>query len=161
VAEYLDAVGVTDYLIDLSGKLRARGRNSSGSPWRVAVERPGADVESSTATIEPAVVELRDESIATAGDYRRFFESGGRHYSHIIDPRTGEPVAHRTVSSTVLAADCMRADALATMLMVMSPAEALDLANQQGLRALLIGRELTGQNRNIFVPFPSETWTVD
>jgi thiamine biosynthesis lipoprotein len=122
----------------------------------VAVERPGADVESTNVPMEPAVVELRNESIATAGDYRRFFESGGRHYSHIIDPRTGEPVAHGTVSSTVRAADCMRADALATMLMVMSPADAIELANRQGIPALLIGRE---QSR--LVHSPSANWIFD
>jgi thiamine biosynthesis lipoprotein len=141
VAEYLEANGVDNYLIDLSGKLRARGRNSAGAHWRVAVERPGADGGTSTVTMESAVVELRDESIATAGDYRRYFDAGGRHYSHIIDPRTGEPVSHGTVSSTVLAGDCMQADALATMLMVMHPADALELANRQEWRALLIGRE--------------------
>jgi thiamine biosynthesis lipoprotein len=103
--------------------------------------------------MEPAVVELRDESIATAGDYRRYFESGGRHYSHIIDPRTGEPVSHRTVSSTVLAVDCMQADALATMLMVMQPESALELADQSGLRALLISRD--GAR---FALLPSKSW---
>jgi thiamine biosynthesis lipoprotein len=138
VAGYLDAKGVTNYLIDLSGKLRARGRNARGAPWRVAVERPAADVTSSTPDVEPAIVELRDESVATAGDYRRFFETGGKHYSHIIDPRTGYPVAHNTVSATVIAIDCMHADALATVLMVMPPAEAMALAQRDRLRALLI-----------------------
>ncbi|HEU5137960.1 MAG TPA: FAD:protein FMN transferase [Steroidobacteraceae bacterium] len=138
VAEYLDSRGVTNYLIDLSGKLRARGRNAHGEPWRVAVERPAADVSSDVPAVEPAVVALHDESVATAGDYRRFFESGGRHYSHIIDPRTGYPVAHSTVSATAIAADCMQADALATVLMVMPPALAMDLAERSGLRALLI-----------------------
>jgi FAD:protein FMN transferase len=98
-------------------------------------------------------VRLRDESIATAGDYRRFFESGGRHYSHIIDPRSGEPVTHHTVSATVLAADCLQADALATVLMVMPPDEALALADQLQLRALLIAREAGG-----FVLRPSAAW---
>jgi thiamine biosynthesis lipoprotein len=139
VAEFLDARGVTDYLIDLSGKLRARGRNAHGAPWRVAVERPAADVSSAAPAIEPTIVELHDESVATAGDYRRFFESGGRHYSHIIDPRTGYPVTHSTVSATALASDCMTADALATVMMVMSPADALALAERMQLRALLIG----------------------
>jgi FAD:protein FMN transferase len=141
VAEYLDAHGVTDYLIDLSGKLRARGTNVAGVAWRVAVERPEPDVNSARAPLEPTIVELRDESIATAGDYRRYFESGGRHFSHIIDPRTGEPVNHATVSSTVLTKDCMSADALATLLMVMPPDDALALADRQRLLALLIGRE--------------------
>jgi len=138
VAEYLDARGITNYLIDLSGKLRARGRNARGEPWRVAVERPTADVTSDARDIEPAVVALHDESVATAGDYRRFFESGGRRYSHIIDPRTGFPVAHDTVSATAIAADCMQADALATVMMVMPPAEALALADRSRLRALFI-----------------------
>jgi thiamine biosynthesis lipoprotein len=138
VAEYLDSRGISNYLIDLSGKLRARGRNAHGEPWRVAVERPTADESSDASEIEPAIVALRDESVATAGDYRRFFESGGRHYSHIIDPRSGFPVAHSTVSATAIAADCMQADALATVMMVMPPAEALALAERTGLRALLI-----------------------
>jgi len=141
VAEYLDSRGITNYLIDLSGKLRARGRNARGEPWRVAVERPTADVTSDAREVELVLVALHDESVATAGDYRRFFESGGRHYSHIIDPRTGFPVVHSTVSATAIAADCMQADALATVMMVMPPAEALVLAERSGLRALLIDQD--------------------
>lgn len=138
VAEYLDSQGVSNYLIDLSGKLRARGRNARGDPWRIAVERPSADVSSEGPSSQPAVVELREASIATAGDYRRFFESGGQHYSHIIDPRTGFPVAHSTVSATAIAADCMQADALATVMMVMPEAEAMALADDLGLPVLLV-----------------------
>jgi thiamine biosynthesis lipoprotein len=141
VAEYLDAQGVGNYLIDLSGKLRARGHNSAGGAWLVAVERPVADVTADNPLPELEVVGLRDSSVATAGDYRRFFESDGRHYSHIIDPRTGEPVAHRTVSATALGITCMEADAWATLLMVMPPEEALALADARGLKALLIARE--------------------
>jgi thiamine biosynthesis lipoprotein len=155
-AAFLDSHGVANYLVDLSGKLRARGANPAGAAWRVAVERPAADAGSPTDAMEPAVVELRDQSIATAGDYRRYFESGGRHYSHIIDPRTGEPVSHRTVSSTVLADDCMQADALATMLMVMQPEAAMQLADQARLRALLISR-----NGNRLALLPSKSWDAE
>ena len=138
VAEYFDSRGVTNYLIDLSGKLRARGSNARGTSWRVAVERPAADVTPSVPDVEPAIVELHDASVATAGDYRRFFESGGKHYSHIIDPRTGYPVAHSTVSATAISATCMQADALATVMMVMPPTDAMALAERKGLRTLLI-----------------------
>jgi thiamine biosynthesis lipoprotein len=141
VAEYLDSVGLSNYLIDLSGKLRAHGRNSRGEFWRVAVERPGADDPSGAPSTTPAIAELRDESIATAGDYRRFFESDGRHYSHIIDPRSGFPVTHATVSATALAADCMTADAWATVFMAMAPGDALRVAEAESLPALLIRRE--------------------
>ncbi len=141
VAEYLDSQGVSNYLIDLSGKLRARGRNSAGGAWLVAVERPVADSTSDTSVAEPEVLTLRDSSVATAGDYRRFFESNGRHYSHIIDPRTGEPVTHSTVSATALEVTCMHADAWATLLMVMRPDAALALADARNLKALLIARD--------------------
>jgi FAD:protein FMN transferase len=140
VAEYLDSRGVTNYLIDLSGKLRARGKNPSGLPWQVAVEQPASDDPSGAPRTVPAVVGLRNASIATSGDYRRYFETGGRHYSHIIDPRTGMPVAHATVSATAMAASCMEADALATVFMVMPPSDALSLANRRGTPALLISR---------------------
>jgi thiamine biosynthesis lipoprotein len=141
VAEFLDSVGVSNYLIDLSGKLRARGRNSRGEFWKVAVETPGADAPSGARATMPAIVELRDESVATAGDYRRFFEADGRHYSHIIDPRSGFPVNHSTVSATAIAADCMAADAWATVFMAMEPGHALHLANAASMPALLIRRE--------------------
>jgi thiamine biosynthesis lipoprotein len=141
VAEFLDSVGVSNYLIDLSGKLRARGRNPRGESWKVAVETPGADAASGRPAAMPAIVELRDESIATAGDYRRFFEADGRHYSHIIDPRTGFPVTHATESSTAIAADCMTADAWATVFMTMAPGDALRLAEAASMPALLIRRD--------------------
>ena len=141
VAEYLDASGVSNYLIDLSGKLRARGHNGRGDAWQVAVEQPAADDPTGAPRTVPAVVALHDGSIATAGDYRRFFESGGRHYSHIIDPRTGSPVDHATLSATALGSTCMEADALATMFMVMDPDAALRLAESGRIPALLISRD--------------------
>ena len=153
VAAYLDAQGVNNYLIDLSGKLRARGQNATGSAWRVAIEQPAADVTNMRASEGTAVVTLRDSSVATAGDYRRFFESNGRHYSHIIDPRTGEPVTHRTASSTALATGCMEADAWATVFMVMAPEQALSLADARGLTAMLIGRDRHG-----LLLLPSAAW---
>jgi thiamine biosynthesis lipoprotein len=153
VAAYLDAQGVNSYLVDLSGKLRARGHNATGSAWRVAVEQPAADVTGTRATSGTAVVTLNDSSVATAGDYRRYFEIDGRHYSHIIDPRTGEPVTHGTVSSTALAADCMEADAWATVFMAMPPDEALALADARLLKALLIARDRHG-----FLLIPSASW---
>jgi FAD:protein FMN transferase len=155
-AEYLDAQGVTNYLIDLSGKLRARGVNPKGGAWRIAVEAPQADATSAAFSFEPAIVALRDESVATAGDYRRFFEIDGRHYSHIIDPRTGWPVTHDTVSASAIAPDCMQADALATMYMVMRPDDAIALANRRRVPALLIGRQVSG-----YRAAHSGTWPVN
>ena len=104
-------------------------RTARPGRWRWSSPRP-TTLRQPPRTV-PAVVALRDESIATAGDYRRFFESGGRHYSHIIDPRTGAPVTHATLSATALGPTCMQADALATLLMVMEPAAALRVAAER------------------------------
>jgi thiamine biosynthesis lipoprotein len=144
VAAWLDSHGVTNYLIDLSGKLRARGHNAHGDAWRVAVEQPTADDPGGAPRVVPAAVTLRDGSIATSGDYRRYFESDGRHFSHIIDPRSGLPVAHATVSATAMAGSCMQADALATVFMVMPPDEALRLADELATPALLISHAGAG-----------------
>lgn len=141
VAQWLDDAGVQGYLIDLSGKLRAKGLNAEGEPWRVAVEKPEADDPSGNPNVTDAVVALRNESIATAGDYRRFFESGGAHFSHLIDPLTGRPIDQSTGSATARAADCMGADAWATLLTVMPAQRALALAEKQGIPALVIARE--------------------
>jgi thiamine biosynthesis lipoprotein len=153
VAEYLEAQGVSNYLIDLSGKLRAHGRNAGGEAWRVAVEKPGPDDPAGEPGVVSEIVALDDASVATAGDYRRYFEAGGRHYSHIIDPRTGYPVTHATLSATVLARDCMTADALATVFMAMAPAAALKLADDAQTPALLIRRD---EEHIAFAP--SATW---
>jgi thiamine biosynthesis lipoprotein len=156
VATYLDAQGLSNYLIDLSGKLRAHGRNGAGAAWRVGVEQPGADPATGRGTRPPAIVTLQDASVASAGDYRRYFEVNGQHYSHIIDPHTGFPVTHSTVSATAVAATCMEADALATVLMVMPPELALRLANGAQLPALLIGRDGAG-----FDLSPSVSWRAE
>ena len=91
---------------------------------------------------------MTDRAISTSGDYRNFFEEGGRRYSHHIDPRTGEPVAQRLASVTVVlpsAADAARrADGLATALLVMGEREGPALAGREGIAAYFIVREDKG-----------------
>ena len=135
VAMALDAAGIDSYLVDIGGELRARGRKSEGEHWRVAVEMP-----SSVDRDVSEILELDDRSVATSGDYRIHFESGGRRYSHTIDPRTGFPVDHSLVSVTVVHRDCMHADALATALSVLGPVEGFAFAERKGLAALFIER---------------------
>lgn len=138
VAAYLLSQGLEHFLIDLSGKLRAHGANARGEPWQVGVEVPGPDGSSGEPRVVARPVALRDEAIATAGTYRRFFLDDGRHYSHLIDTRTGRPIGFETLSATVLAADGLQADALATVLMLLPPAQALEFAERRGLAALLL-----------------------
>lgn len=138
VAQYLRSQGIDDFLIDLSGKLRAQGLNGHGEPWQVAVEEPGADDLSGAQRVVTRPVGLHDEAIATAGTYRRYFLTDGRSYSHLLDARTGRPVAYETASATVVAADALQADALCTVLMVLPPDEALAFADGEEIAALLL-----------------------
>jgi thiamine biosynthesis lipoprotein len=83
--------------------------------------------------------------MATSGDYRIYFEEGGRRYSHEIDPTTAAPIAHRLCSVTVVADDCMRADGLATALIVLGPERGFELAERSGVAAQFIERTAPGR----------------
>lgn len=139
VARYLERSGVADYLVDISGELRARGARPRGEPWTVAIEKPGAAPGAAERADQLwRVLALKDRSIATSGDYRHFFEDAGRSYSHHIDPRTGRPVDHRIASVTTVAGDCMQADAMGTTIMVLGPEAGLAFAQARGLAVLVL-----------------------
>jgi thiamine biosynthesis lipoprotein len=139
VAAALDRAGVKSYLVEVGGELRGTGAKPDGQPWWVELERPPSANDA-----EKTVVALHGMSVATSGDYRRFFDHDGRRYAHTLDPATGAPVTHATVSVTVLAADCMSADAWATALTVMAPDAALAFAAQHDLAALIVSRAASG-----------------
>ncbi len=120
IAERFEALGVNDYLIELGGEVRARGRSPAGRPWRVAIEAPLAGERKPY-----AVVELDGLGASTSGDYRDFREVGGRRVSHTIDPRTGAPVTHGLASVCVVDESTARADAFSTALMVLGPEEGM------------------------------------
>ncbi|WP_223423084.1 FAD:protein FMN transferase [Alcanivorax limicola] len=139
LGEYLDARGVAAWLVDIGGDLRARGVKPDGSPWRIAVERPSTGPQQIHSVVKPG-----DMAIATSGDYRNYFRDGGRQFSHTIDPRTGEPVAHQLASVTVIHDNCMEADGYATLLTVLGPEEGLAFATENDLAALFITRAASG-----------------
>lgn len=140
IAQTLEARGHTEYLVEIGGELRARGRNHAGLHWRVGIEKPDPEAR---ALME--VIALRDEALATSGDYRNFYEKDGKRVSHTIDPRTGRPIEHRLASVSVVHPSCATADALATALNVLGPDEGLALAAAEGLAALFIVREADGR----------------
>lgn len=127
--------GLDNTLVEIGGELRARGERPEGGPWRLAVESPDP---AGQRFIEALVVS--DAAVATSGDYRNFFEVDGQRYSHLVDPRTGYPVAHELVSVTVIHENCMEADGLATGLIVLGLESALALAEAQGLAAHFVSR---------------------
>ena len=139
IARFLESRGIDNYLVDISGELRARGARPDGSPWQVAIEKPGAAAGAvdSVDQVQRTLV-LKNRSIATSGDYRHFFEDAGRNYSHHIDPRSGWPVEHRIASVTTVAGDCMQADAMGTTIMVLGADAGLAFAEQRGVAVLVL-----------------------
>lgn len=133
LAERLEAQGIDRYLVEIGGELRARGHSLQRRPWWIGIEKPLAGRRA-----VQRIVGLDRGAIATSGNYRNFFDEDGWRYSHIIDPRRGEPVRHHLVSATVIAPTAMQADALSTALMVLGPEEGWALAEREKLAALFI-----------------------
>lgn len=107
--------GIERYMVEVGGEVRTSGMNERGGTWTIQIDKP---VESD-AHEQQTVVPLRDRSLATSGNYRKFIEIDGKRYGHTIDPRTGRPVMSALLSASVVADDCATADALGTALMVM------------------------------------------
>jgi thiamine biosynthesis lipoprotein len=139
VAAAVQALGYPDVLVDVGGEVSARGARADGAPWRVAIEWPDRRRE------RALVLTLRDAAVATSGDYRKAWrDEQGRSYSHILDPRTGRPIAHSLASVSVVHEDGAWADALATALLVLGPEEGRALAVRERLRARFVQRRPDG-----------------
>jgi thiamine biosynthesis lipoprotein len=140
VARALNDLGWTDFLIEVGGEVRARGRRPDGEIWRVGIERPDA-----SGRAVQAVIALADRAMATSGDYRSFRierdeREGNERLSHVIDPRTGRPVSHPLASVSVVHTDAALADAWATALFVLGPEQGHALAEAEGIGAYFITR---------------------
>ena len=149
VANLLEAQQIMDYMVEIGGELRLKGKNISGYKWRIAIEKPSPEQR-----MIHKVLPITDVSIATSGDYRNYFELDGHRFSHTIDPRNGSPITHNLASITVLSDTAMKADALATALMVLGPEQGFELAQQEKLAALFIIKSNDGfeeQNTSAYI----------
>jgi thiamine biosynthesis lipoprotein len=129
VGEFLRSKGVEDYLVEIGGEMTLHGKNPNGGDWRVGINKPVDDSTSTNMEWEQKLT-LTDKAIATSGNYRNFYEKGGKKFAHTIDPETGYPVQHSLLSATVIAKDCLTADALATAFMVMGVDSAMAIAER-------------------------------
>ncbi len=161
VAECLAAAGVTTYLVEVGGELRAAGAKADGAPWTAGVETPIDDPTGSRREVRrgvPLATEPAAASLATSGNYRNFYDLDGQRVAHTLDPRTGRPATGDggqpvLGSVSVLAADCATADALATAVMASGADDGRALLERRGAAALLILR--TG---GTFVEVPTAEW---
>ncbi len=118
VASYLRARGINNYMVEIGGEVVVSGVNPKGEQWRVGINRPVDDPESTSSELA-TVLTLTDCAMATSGNYRNYYTTDdGRRVAHTIDPSTGYPVQHSILSATVVAPTCAVADAFATSFMV-------------------------------------------
>jgi len=140
IAGLLEQTGLEAYMVEIGGEVRTQGSNA-GRPWRIAIARPRPGEPDAQ-----RIVETGEAAIATSGGYQNSLELLDKSYIHILDPATGKPVKSQTASVTVIdEKSTMRADALATALMVMPANDALRLADEQGIAAYLILLDENGQ----------------
>ena len=123
IAHFLDSKGIKNYIVDIGGEVVVKGKNAQGGLWRIGINKPIDDSLSRQKDLQ-TILEITNAGLATSGNYRNYYYKDGKKYAHTIDPRTGYPVQHSILSSTVIAKDCMTADALATAFMVMGLEEA-------------------------------------
>lgn len=133
IAQYLNGLGIEDYLVEIGGELIGKGMNAKQQAWQIGIEQ-AKPLERSVQRI----ISLDNIAMATSGDYRNYFEKDGVRYSHTINPVSGKPISHTLAAVTVLHSSAMHADALATAFMVSGPEKSLALANKIGVALYMI-----------------------
>ncbi len=133
-AEVAAAAGLTSYLMEIGGELRAAGIKPDGQPWWVELQQPPGGAG------ERLLLALYNETVATSGDYIRHDIVDGEEIAHTISPFTGKPLRNGVASVSVLHASCMRADAYATALSVMGVEAGLAFAARADIAAVITAR---------------------
>ena len=147
VAKFLEQRNIRNYMVEIGGEVRARGKNEMNQVWRIGIDKPiegniipGADLQ--------AILRLNNRSLATSGNYRKYYEKNGIKFVHTINPKTGYPVVSNLLSATVVASDCTTADAYATALMVFGVERSISfLKENKFLEAYLIYTDQEGRFR--------------
>lgn len=145
VADFLESKGLTNYLVEIGGEIRIKGhRQPSNEKMKIGIEAPGED-EFQLSLLQK-IISLDKGAVTTSGSYRKFYESGGKRISHIIDPRTGYSNQSELISVTVYAPDAMTADAYDNALMVMGLQKAIAFVEmRKDMAAYFIYRDRQGK----------------
>lgn len=144
ISEFLEEKDIKNYLVEIGGEIRAKGMNlEKEKPWKIGVENPNFDGSQSIFK----AISIQNEAMATSGTYRKFkVDSSGNRYAHIIDTKTGYPSKTNLLSVSVLADNCMIADAYATAFKAMGIENVLHfLQSHPELKAFLIFENEKGE----------------
>lgn len=145
VAAFLDSKRISNYIVEIGGEIRIKGRRQPGNvKMKVGIEAPGED-EFQLSLLQK-IISLDSGAITTSGSYRKFYESGGKKISHIIDPATGYSMQGNLISVTVYAPDAITADAYDNALMVMGLQKAIPfIEKRKDMAAYFIYRDKQGK----------------
>ncbi len=150
LADFLEQHNIQDYMVEMGGEVKTKGKNVEGEWWRLGVDKPIENAESRKLS---AILSLENEALATSGNYRKFYVESGVKYSHTINPKTGYPVDHSLLSASVVSKTGMEADAYATVFMVLGLEKAkVILETNPTLDAFLIYADSTGQFKTFITP---------
>lgn len=126
VCEFLEKKGISNYMVEIGGEVRAKGNKPDGTEWLIGIDKPIENSGFNDRQIQD-VIALKDKAVATSGNYRQFYYKDGVKYSHTINPKTGYPVNHSLLSVSVLTDKCITADAYATAFMVLGYEKSLKI----------------------------------
>lgn len=144
IADFFEKKGIQNYLVEIGGELRIKGRKQpGGESMQIGIESPAKD--STDQPIVHKVITPDEGAITTSGNYRKYRQNGNKKVSHILNPQTGYPSENELISVTVWAKDAITADGYDNALMAMGLRKALQfLKKHKNLEAYFIYRNADG-----------------
>lgn len=150
IAYLLQDLGIENYMIEIGGEINMRGTNEKGDCWRIGIDKPLDDSLAMQRELQ-IILSICDKAVATSGNYRNYYVKDGVKYAHTIDPQTGYPSEKDILGATVIADDCMTADAYATAFMAMGVEKSIEVAKTiPGLHYYFIYVKPDGEVANMF-----------
>ena len=129
IGEFLLSKDVDNFLVDVGGEIMAKGNKANGDFWKVGIEKPAENKDD--ARIVQEIIELKDRSIVTSGNYRKYVEQDGKRYSHSLNPMTGYPSENNLLSATIICDNTAWADCLASICMLVGMEKAIEIIDTQ------------------------------
>ena len=147
IGDFLHEKGCENYMVEIGGEVAAKGKNAKHKLWTIGISKPEDDILLSNTNLQ-AILQLPNRAMATSGNYRNYYVEDGKRYAHTIDPKTGYPVQHSLLSATVVANNCMTADAFATAFMVLGVDLGIEISKQiPEIEVYFIYADETGSNQ--------------
>ena len=148
IARLLEREGIENYMVEIGGEVTMKGVNQNGKCWRIGINKPEDDSTGIKNDIGEVVQLCKKGGVATSGNYRNYYVKDGKKYAHTIDPRTGYPSEQSILSATIVAEDCITADAYATAFMAMGLEKAREAAkNIPGIEYYVIYSDENGKHQ--------------